>query len=250
MFDVADLQLGARGGDEPTRASSAMTSSDSSVSLVDLVERAQAAERAGEWDDAVAVWRTLLALPRPELSLLDYEILEEIHQVLRRAGRHDEAIAAKREAIAAGYRSTPDAEADIAEILVAAGRRDEADALYAELRRRDPDDVWLDQPTPTPAMPLALAWFPAEQWPLALQRWPDLTDYLPADHAAYSRRIEGPLEVARQGPARPSSEHRPAHRRRARRRRRRPSRQRRSTRRARRPHSPAGPHRRVAAPTQ
>ena len=28
-------------------------------------------------------------------------------------------------------------------MLVEAGRREEADALYAELRRRDPDDVWL-----------------------------------------------------------------------------------------------------------
>jgi hypothetical protein len=58
-------------------------------------------------------------------------------------GRWDEAIAAKREAIAAGYRSEPDPEADIAECLVLAGRRAEADALFAALRERDPDDVWL-----------------------------------------------------------------------------------------------------------
>ena len=120
-----------------------MTTDDSSARLDDLVERAEAAGRAGEWDEAVAAWRAVLAHPSAEHSLLDYEILDEIHQVLRRAGRHDEAIAAKREAIAAGYRSSPDPEADIAEVLVEAGRRDEADALYAELRRRDPDDVWL-----------------------------------------------------------------------------------------------------------
>jgi hypothetical protein len=58
-------------------------------------------------------------------------------------GRYDEAIAAKREASAAGYRSVPDPEADIAECLLAAGRREEADALFAALRERGPDDVWL-----------------------------------------------------------------------------------------------------------
>jgi tetratricopeptide (TPR) repeat protein len=259
-----------------------MTSSDPSTPLDDLVDRAEAAGRAGEWDEAVAAWRAVLAHSGAEHSLLDYEILDEIHQLLRRAGRHDEAIAAKREAIAAGYRSSPDPEADIAEVLVAAGRRSEADMLYAELRRRDPGDVWLynsagfvyrgvddrealrwcldgidvaiatgdpdhvveqlvamsrdlwaalDEPpdralldrvaafmaswspaarrrprraepavpAPAPAarttsMPVALAWFPVDQWPLALDRWPDLTDGLPADHAAYSRRIEARLK--------------------------------------------------------
>ena len=48
-------------------------------------------------------------------------------------------------------------------------------------------------------MPLALAWFPADQWPLALERWPDLTDDLPADHAAYSRRIEARLKWLAKG---------------------------------------------------
>lgn len=74
---------------------------------------------------------------------MDYEILDNIYEVLRRVGSYDDAITAKREAIAAGYRSVPHPEADIAECLLAAGRSDEALALFAELRERDPDDVWL-----------------------------------------------------------------------------------------------------------
>ena len=50
-----------------------------------------------------------------------------------------------------------------------------------------------------PAMPVVLAWFPAEQWPIALDRWPDLADDLPADHAAYSRRIEARLKWLAKG---------------------------------------------------
>jgi hypothetical protein len=74
----------------------------------------------------------------------DDEVLDEIHQVLRRARRGDDAIAAKREVIAAEYRSAPDPEADIAECLLAAGRRDGADALFAALRERGSDDESLN----------------------------------------------------------------------------------------------------------
>jgi hypothetical protein len=246
-----------------------VTPNDPTATLDDLVARAETAGSAGEWDEALAAWRAILTHPDAEDSLLEYEILDEIHQLLRRAGRHEEAIAAKREAIAAGYRSTPDPEADIAEILVEAGRREEADALYAELRRRDQDDVWLynsagfiyagvddrealrwcldgievairtgdpdevvdqlldmarslwtalDEPLDqdvvdrvesstrarrvrrasrrvrSAPIPVALAWFPADEWPLALERWPDLADHMPADHAAYSRCIEARLK--------------------------------------------------------
>jgi tetratricopeptide (TPR) repeat protein len=108
-----------------------------------LTDAAREAENAARFDDAVARWRAVLAHPCAHHLVVDYEVLEEIHQVLRRAGRWDEAIAAKREAIASGYRSEPDPEADIAECLLLAGRRVEADGLFAALRERDPDDVWL-----------------------------------------------------------------------------------------------------------
>lgn len=57
--------------------------------------------------------------------------------------RFDDAIAAQYSAIEAGLQASPDPRADIAEYLLAAGRRDEGDALYTELHDAAPDDVWL-----------------------------------------------------------------------------------------------------------
>jgi tetratricopeptide (TPR) repeat protein len=271
-----------------------------------LWEQAQTLRRAGEREDALGVYEELLAHPCAHHRVIEHDVLDEMHQVLRQLGRFDEAIQAKRDAIAAGYRSSPDPEADIAEALVEAGRRDEADGLFAELRERDPDDVWLynsagyiyagvddaealrwlldgidvaiatgdyDQvigqlldmtlqqwerlglqhdadviarvesfqstwarplyrpnasadlpPMPElrpcahcgfdPDLPpssavtaaksraveapmkmvLSLAWFPVDEWQLAMERWPDLLDELPVDHGEYSRRIEARLK--------------------------------------------------------
>ena len=271
-----------------------------------LWEQAQTLRRAGEREDALRVYQDLLAHPCAHHRVTEHDVLDEMHHVLRQLGRFDEAIQAKRDAIAAGYRSSPDPEADIAEALVEAGRREEADALFAELLARDPDDVWLynsagyiyagvDDPEalrwlldgidvaiatgdydqvigqlldmtrerwdrlglrhdadvisrvesfqstwagrlyrpnasadlppmhelrpcahcgfdpespPSSAvtaaksraveaptkMVLSLAWFPADEWRLAMERWPDLLDELPVDHAEYSQRIEARLK--------------------------------------------------------
>ncbi|MFP3883602.1 MAG: SEC-C metal-binding domain-containing protein [Actinomycetota bacterium] len=109
----------------------------------DLEDRIRKARDARDPESELAAYRDLAVHPctRHELDLA--HVHDEIHQLLRKLGRYDEAIEAKRAAIDAGYRSNPDPEADIAETLMAAGRRDEADALYAELRQRDPEDVWL-----------------------------------------------------------------------------------------------------------
>lgn len=117
---------------------------ESSRQIDELVKLAEAAANKGQVDEAVAAWRRVLDHPCAHHEVIDYEILDEIHRLLRGAGRYEEAIEAKREAIAAGYRSDPDPEADIAECLLAAGRPGEAERLYAELRARDPDDVWLN----------------------------------------------------------------------------------------------------------
>lgn len=108
-----------------------------------LFDAATAAMREHRWGAAADIYLQLLAHPCAHHRIVDHEVLDDLFQAQRAAGKHDEAIASKRAAIAAGLRSSPDPEADIAETLIAAGRRDEADALYAELRQRDPDDVWL-----------------------------------------------------------------------------------------------------------
>jgi tetratricopeptide (TPR) repeat protein len=108
-----------------------------------LTDRAEQAMSDGRPDEAVGRWRAVLAHPCAHHQVAAYEVLDEIHRTYREAGHYDDAIAAKREAIAAGYRSVPDPEADIAECLLAAGRIEEADALFATLRERDPEDVWL-----------------------------------------------------------------------------------------------------------
>jgi tetratricopeptide (TPR) repeat protein len=116
---------------------------ESSTEVHELWRRVEAARGAGEAERELDAYWALLDHPCAHHQVTEHEVLDEIHQLLRRLGRYDEAIEAKRAAIEAGYRSEPDPEADIAECLVEAGRRAEADALYAELRRRDPDDVWL-----------------------------------------------------------------------------------------------------------
>ena len=108
--------------------------------LTDQAEQAMSERRP---DEAVERWRAVLAHPCAHHQVAAYEILDEIHRAYRKAGHYDDAISAKREAIAAGYRSEPDPEADIAECLLDAGRIDEADALFETLRERDPEDVWL-----------------------------------------------------------------------------------------------------------
>lgn len=47
--------------------------------------------------------------------------------------------------------------------------------------------------TPRP-MKLAFAWFPSDEWPEAIERWPDLLDDLPADHREYSHAMEARIK--------------------------------------------------------
>lgn len=71
------------------------------------------------------------------------EVWDELHSVLRQLEEYDEAIEAKEVAIDAGYRSFPHPRTDIAEILLLAGRVDDAEATFREIEAADPDDVWL-----------------------------------------------------------------------------------------------------------
>jgi len=108
-----------------------------------LGRRAGEAGQAGDFAEAISIWRELLAHPCAHHQVVAYEVWDDIHQLYRRASDYDAAIDAKRTAIELGYRSHPDPEADIAECHLDAGRRAEADRIFAELRGRTHDDVWL-----------------------------------------------------------------------------------------------------------
>ena len=69
--------------------------------------------------------------------------LDDLARLYAHEHRFDDAIATKYKGIAAGLRGEPDPLADVAEWLIASGRRGEGDALYAKLRAAAPDDVWV-----------------------------------------------------------------------------------------------------------
>ena len=108
-----------------------------------LARRAGEAGKAGDFAEAISIWHELLAHPCAHHQVVAYEVWDDIHQLCRRAGDYDAAIDAKRTAIELGYRSDPDPEADIAECHLDAGRRADAGRIFAELRARTPEDVWL-----------------------------------------------------------------------------------------------------------
>ncbi len=120
-----------------------ITYAESTSVITRLSGQARESEQAGSFDEAIVRLSEMLAHPCAHHQVVAYEVWDEIHQLQRRAGRYDDAIAAKLRAIDEGYRSEPDPEADIAECHLLVGRRDEADRIFAELRAKSPDDVWL-----------------------------------------------------------------------------------------------------------
>lgn len=108
-----------------------------------ITDRVHEREKAKDWDGALGGLQELLDHPCAHHQVAAYEVWDDIHELHKRAGDYDAAIGAKREAVRAGYRSEPHPDADIAECHLLAGRRAEADALFADLRARTPDDVWL-----------------------------------------------------------------------------------------------------------
>jgi len=298
-----------------------ITIEESDRQIQAINDRVQQAEKVKDWTAAIAALHELLDHPCAHHQLVVYEVWDTIYELHKRARDYDAAIAAKQEAIRSGYRSQPHPEADIAECHLLAGRRADADALFADLRKLTPDDVWLynsagfayadvsdhvesarwfregievalrtgdpdqvvvqlldgleaalealgqgpdsalkerveafveawqpralgdvgqywggdppplaDQPCehcgydpsilrsslarqgpnlryvtrsgsagpslgrPRPSMVVSLAWFPRGEWEEAVDAWPDLLVDLPADHLAYSHRIEARLK--------------------------------------------------------
>lgn len=117
---------------------------------VDAVDGELAAARSARPCDPARVAAALLgaietAREYPQTAqFLDLPGLwDELAEVHERAGRVDEALAAVREAIAAGLACTPDPRCRLAEIALRAGQAGPAGDLFAAVKAETPDDVWL-----------------------------------------------------------------------------------------------------------
>ena len=71
------------------------------------------------------------------------ELLGELSEAYEQLGRTEDALDAMRSAITAGYTGAPDPRCRLAEILLRAGRAEEAHPIFAEVKAETPDDVWL-----------------------------------------------------------------------------------------------------------
>ena len=90
--------------------------------------------------DAVALTRT-----DPAAAEVFYlpELLDELAQAYGDTGRFDDALQTIHQALEAGLSGQPDSRCRIAEILMRAGRVDEAEPIWTQVRADTPDDVWL-----------------------------------------------------------------------------------------------------------
>ena len=105
------------------------------------------AERPVDPVAAAAVLERAVAACRSDPAAADLwhlpELWDELVDVYEQLGRTDDAVAAMRSAIAAGWRGRPDGRCRIAELLMRAGRVAEATPLWNQVKADTPDDVWL-----------------------------------------------------------------------------------------------------------
>ena len=71
------------------------------------------------------------------------ELYRELGETLAGLRRYDDSIEAFETAIAVGERGRPHPRTDVADVPLQAGRRHEADAMFAALRLKCPEDIWL-----------------------------------------------------------------------------------------------------------
>jgi tetratricopeptide (TPR) repeat protein len=97
---------------------------------------------AGDLDAA----RTLLdelALQPETGGLYMSECYANLARSFERCGRLNDAITAMERAIEHGWSGQPDGRSDIAEFHLRAGRHDQAAQIWAQLKHKDPDEIWL-----------------------------------------------------------------------------------------------------------
>jgi SEC-C motif/Tetratricopeptide repeat len=118
------------------------------VADLDAIDRAL--DLARERDDnsaRVDLITRALELPAAEPHRAEY--LDELAYAYQQLGRFDDAVDAMRRALAAGWEGElddhPSAHALIADLLLRAGRSEEADAAWQQAQRERPRDPWLYQ---------------------------------------------------------------------------------------------------------
>jgi hypothetical protein len=91
----------------------------------------QAVDACRRWPEAAS---GVLYLP---------ELLGELSEAYEQLGRTEDALDTMRAATTAGYTGAPDPRCRLAEILLRAGRAEEAHPIFGEVKAETPDDVWL-----------------------------------------------------------------------------------------------------------
>lgn len=120
-----------------------ITSTESTKEAHDLGEAIDEAARRQDWPGVVEACQQALAHPCAPHAFYLADIWTGLAEAYVLQERYDEAISALYSAIAAGHRAWPHPEADIARLHLLAGRRGEADELFASLKHRMPEDLWL-----------------------------------------------------------------------------------------------------------
>lgn len=96
----------------------------------------------GDLDRAAAILAELAELPETG-GLYMPECYADLARSFDHRGRHDDAITAMQRAIQHGWNGRPDGHSDIAEFHLRAGRAERAAEIWAQLKAKEPDDIWL-----------------------------------------------------------------------------------------------------------
>ncbi len=201
-----------------------------------LIDRAEQDTADGRPDEAVERWRAVLAHPCAHHQVAAYEVLDEIHRAYREAGHYEDAwqelgepadqqLVDRVERFCDEWTRPPFrrpwGDAPPLEDRACAhcgyqpgvspteqderARRNRRRLLEAEapeaLARFDAGFGREPRAKLSGPVELAIGWFPADQWPDACERWPDLLGGLPPDHRAYSQATEARIKrIARHAP--------------------------------------------------
>lgn len=102
-----------------------------------------AAARERDWKAVANACQDAIAHPCAPHAFYLPDLWTGLAEAFALQDRYDDAIEALQHAVAVGHRAWPHPDADVARLHLMAGRREEADTLFASLRSRTPDDPWL-----------------------------------------------------------------------------------------------------------